>query len=572
MDELRRTRSEMHRELNRPGERPAASIRLTRRTFLHRSLMAGAAAGAATYGWFPLINTFDVAYAQQTFKFAWISDTHLYPRDVNTRFVDKAVRAVKEAQAMSPPADFLIFGGDLAQLGDPVELDLGAEILKDVKIKKVFIPGEHDWYLDMGAKWTRLFGASPWSFDHKGVRFVGLDTPESTQETVTVSAGNYAPVLRAQNDEIEVDLVSDTQFPVTDELARRIGLSASLISQIESGQSKPSVSTLYSIVTELTVSLDDIFKAYDVRGVYPSELDEDGAASFVRHILKLGTRGIGITWLTGEFWSLTSEERKRIAEITVENARGKALVAVHTSHTSLKECIALTQHAQDAGADFAVLMPPYIIARTLSQVADFFKRVAAETDLGILIFNTPQSGCVLKPREIAELAQIPSVCGVKVATQNVGDVLETHQLAGDKIVVSAATDEAFFYQDFYGFRQQVLFANPCDWMFDTTRESHYVAFVEHACRGEMAAAAAIYRSKINSLRQLFRTWMKYLMPKYGGAYPTQFKKAWAELMGLPAGPVRSPLLPLTDEEKQRLGRGLIEARRQAGLEPPPGAL
>jgi hypothetical protein len=176
MDELQRTRREMHRQLNAPGERPAASIRITRRTFLHRSLVAGAAAGAATYGWFPLINTLAVAHAQQSFQFAWVSDTHLYPKNVNTRFVDKAVRAFKEVQAMSPAADFLIFGGDLAQLGDPVELDLGADILKEVKIRKVFIPGEHDWYLDMGKKWETLFGKSPWSFDHKGVRFVGLDT------------------------------------------------------------------------------------------------------------------------------------------------------------------------------------------------------------------------------------------------------------------------------------------------------------------------------------------------------------------------------------------------------------
>jgi 3',5'-cyclic-AMP phosphodiesterase len=176
MDELQCTRTEMHRELNRPGERPAASIAITRRTFLHRVLAAGAAAGAATYGWFPLINTIEVAHAQEAFKFAWISDTHLYPKNVNTRFVDKTVRAVKEVQAMSPAADFLIFGGDLAQLGDPVELDLGNDILKEVKIKKVFIPGEHDWYLDMGKKWESLFGKQPWSFDHKGVRLVGLDT------------------------------------------------------------------------------------------------------------------------------------------------------------------------------------------------------------------------------------------------------------------------------------------------------------------------------------------------------------------------------------------------------------
>jgi calcineurin-like phosphoesterase family protein len=174
--EIERTRREMAKELNKPTERPDASLGITRRTFLHKSLLAGAAAGAATYGWFPLFNTLDVAFGAQGFKFAWISDNHLYPKDVNTRFVEKAVRAVKEVRALSPPADFLIHGGDLAQLGDPVELDLGNEILKEVTIKKVFIPGEHDWYLDMGVKWQKLFGKATWTFDHKGVRFIGLDT------------------------------------------------------------------------------------------------------------------------------------------------------------------------------------------------------------------------------------------------------------------------------------------------------------------------------------------------------------------------------------------------------------
>ena len=103
----------------------------------------------------------DLAFAQaaRASSFAWVSDTHLYPRTSTRRFVEKTVRAFKEVQAMNPPADFLIFGGDLAQLGDPVELQLGAELLKEVKIKKVFIPGEHDWYLDMGATWNRMFGA-----------------------------------------------------------------------------------------------------------------------------------------------------------------------------------------------------------------------------------------------------------------------------------------------------------------------------------------------------------------------------------------------------------------------------
>lgn len=177
MDDIRKEQEELRRELEGSGERPDRSIGITRRTFLHRSLLGGAG-GAVAFGWFPLINTLDITLGQAGagFKFAWISDTHLYPKDVNTRFVEKAARAVKEVQSMKPAADFLVFGGDLAQLGDPVELDLGAQILKDVKAKKYFIPGEHDWYLDMGQKWVKMFGEPTWTFDHKGVRFVGLDT------------------------------------------------------------------------------------------------------------------------------------------------------------------------------------------------------------------------------------------------------------------------------------------------------------------------------------------------------------------------------------------------------------
>ena len=180
-DDFNYARREMEKTLLLPGRKPPGNLSISRRVFINKALLGGSAAMAALAGWLPRINTFDFAYAQagtpaETFRFAWISDTHLLPKEVNTRFVEKAVRAVKEIQAMDPPADFLIFGGDLAQLGDPVELELGAEILKEIKAKKYFIPGEHDWYLDMGKTWNKNYGESPWTFDHKGVRFIGLDT------------------------------------------------------------------------------------------------------------------------------------------------------------------------------------------------------------------------------------------------------------------------------------------------------------------------------------------------------------------------------------------------------------
>ncbi len=163
-------------EKDAPGGEPGAAAGITRRTFIHRTLITGAAMGAASQGLFPLINTIDVAYGAEAFTFAWISDSHLYPKTLNTRFVEKAERAVNDVEEMKPAPDFMIYGGDLAQLGDPVELQLGADILKGIRVKKYYIPGEHDWYLDMGKTWVKMFGKPNWTFDHKGVRFVGLDT------------------------------------------------------------------------------------------------------------------------------------------------------------------------------------------------------------------------------------------------------------------------------------------------------------------------------------------------------------------------------------------------------------
>ena len=178
-DKVNRERREMHKVLNPRDAHPDDSMRISRRMFVHRALGTGMAVGAGVTGWFPIINTMTVAHAaDMPFSFAWISDTHLYPKSVNTRFVDKTTRAAKEVQAMQPAADFLIFGGDIAQLGQAEELELGNQILQEVKIKKYFIPGEHDWYFDMGHRWNELFGAQTYSFDHKGVHFVVLMSVE----------------------------------------------------------------------------------------------------------------------------------------------------------------------------------------------------------------------------------------------------------------------------------------------------------------------------------------------------------------------------------------------------------
>ena len=151
--------------------------RLDRRSFMRLAgLSAGivAAKGLVTPHSFQLVDVASAAPSQPRFRFAYISDTHLYTKDLNDRFVRSILRAVDDVNRLDPQPDFVLFGGDLAQLGKKGELELGREILKSVKAPVKMMVGEHDWFLDMGEHWRALFGEPQYSFDHKGVHFVTL--------------------------------------------------------------------------------------------------------------------------------------------------------------------------------------------------------------------------------------------------------------------------------------------------------------------------------------------------------------------------------------------------------------
>ena len=129
------------------------------------------------------------------FSFAYISDSHLYEKTLNERFVRQLERAVADINALDPQPDFVFYGGDLAQLGQPGELRLGAEILKQVKAPIKMMVGEHDWFLDMGDLWKELFGQPYYSWDHKGIHFVTL---MSVNEKDFWTAKGYTPMERMQ--------------------------------------------------------------------------------------------------------------------------------------------------------------------------------------------------------------------------------------------------------------------------------------------------------------------------------------------------------------------------------------
>jgi 3',5'-cyclic AMP phosphodiesterase CpdA len=219
------TRKQLERELRERSPRSEALIRsLTncdRRHFLKvsaRFAAMAAAAGVIQPHAFQLVN---VAFAAETpgekpqvaFRFAYISDSHLYARGMTHRFAVAVAKAVADVNALDPQPDFVLYGGDLAQLGRADELALGQQILKDLKAPVRMMVGEHDWYLDMGAKWNEMFGPDRYSFDHKGVHFVVLN---SVVEKDFWTANGYTPEQR-MNIVAGLDDARQSRFEVGEE-------------------------------------------------------------------------------------------------------------------------------------------------------------------------------------------------------------------------------------------------------------------------------------------------------------------------------------------------------------------
>ena len=104
---------------------------------------------------------------QENFTFAYISDSHIQHIKGN-KFVrnwDRGlITAVAETNLLEPKPDFVMFGGDLAQMASKPELDHGAELLAKLNYKTHMVMGEHDYYLDLGEYWSELFGPQWYSF------------------------------------------------------------------------------------------------------------------------------------------------------------------------------------------------------------------------------------------------------------------------------------------------------------------------------------------------------------------------------------------------------------------------
>jgi len=286
-------------------------------------------------------------------------------------------------------------------------------------------------------------------------------------------------------------------------------------------------------------------------------VDEDALAASVEHYIDaLRVDGIFCGGVMGEFWALSVDERKRVHELVAREARGRVPVMAQVGHHAFPDTVQLCEHAIAHGIDFGIAMNPYYPPSPPDElVRAWYEALAEASPLPMFLFNTMYAGYTLSPELIAELAELDNICGIK-NPQGMEHLLRVQELAGDRIVVTDASERHWLeLHTEHGF--QALMSTPALALYQRPGDLPVVEYTRMADSGDLDGARAV-SDRLGPARDAFDRWMRapWLERR---VIPIAQLKAWLGLLGLPQGPVRPPLVPLTRGEETALARDLDAA-------------
>lgn len=169
-------------------------------------------------------------------------------------------------------------------------------------------------------------------------------------------------------------------------------------------------------------------------------LDEAAFRALVRHLVD-DVDGLVTAGTTGEFPYLAPEERARLVELAVEEARGKPVVA-GTGAASTREAIAHAARAERAGAAACLVVTPYFLHPSDKGIHQHFEEVASAVRIPIILYNIPQVvGAPLPRRVIEDLADLDGIVGLKDSSGDLAYTMEVLEMVRGRLDVLVGHDE-----------------------------------------------------------------------------------------------------------------------------------
>jgi len=172
------------------------------------------------------------------------------------------------------------------------------------------------------------------------------------------------------------------------------------------------------------------------------KIDEKKLRELVDYQIKNNTSGIVPCGTTGESATLSFEEHERVIEVTIEQARKRAVVIAGTGSNSTEEAVMLTKHAAKAGADASLQVSPYYNRPTQKGLYEHFKAVADSVKIPIILYNIAgRTGVNIEPETIAKLAcNCKNIVAVKEASGNLDQMSRIKSLCPSNFQLISGDD------------------------------------------------------------------------------------------------------------------------------------
>ena len=276
------------------------------------------------------------------------------------------------------------------------------------------------------------------------------------------------------------------------------------------------------------------------------QIDEDGFRSNINYLIDKGVTGLVGAGTTGESATLNHEEHQKVIEILVDEVDGRVETIAGTGSNATSEAISLTKFADDAGADAALVITPYYNKPQPHALIEHYRTVAEKTDIPIIAYNVPsRTGINMDVDTIVELAKIDNVDAVKEASgsvDKVSDIYRALQKEGleDKFNILSGEDSLTLPIMAVG-GTGVISASA---NVDTRR---MVLMVDSILNDDYDTALDLHYEMLELIRAFFIE-----------SNPVPVKTAM-NLMGLPSGPLRQPLIGMKEENLEVLKKALKDS-------------
>ncbi len=260
---------------------------------------------------------------------------------------------------------------------------------------------------------------------------------------------------------------------------------------------------------------------------------------------------IAVTGTTGEFFTLTFDERVALFERVYKAVNGRVAVMAGTGAASTRETIALTQAAEKIGYEQVMVVAPYYGKPSQEGLYEHYKAVAESTKCDVVLYNIPIfTGVNVDPATVEKLAKIPNIVGIKdEAGINPTQMTDFALCTPEDFTVYNGDDIMILCGLIQG-------------------AAGVVSGASHICGGKIREMINAFNAGDNAKAKEIFDEVYPLCKAFGQngrTWPNPIMRAALEMMGLEIGPCRLPYAPATEEEKAvvkshlvRLGIKVVE--------------